>query len=459
MKAFALLVILLTASCGLFGGEGSGDNPDSSSVEAQISQVVNIMIVDDGFNLNQEVFNDKILDQFTVDCSESEDMQDEGDSTEDLQELTLDEKFEKLKDEYIKGFNQENPCKLEQSITYPENPQLFELVQYRDEWNRMLGNKASFNEIFSNENLTKIALVIDDVPHHGTTTASLIAYNNPNVKMVFLEVKLGDGSGPEECIIQEEVDLTVRVLRDPEIRDLYLNQEQNPVSKRLDEIVELHNIKLVNYSAASNPRSIIEEQNRQLGCEDVSLLEYFNEISSLDKALEEKRKNEASSAIEPLFIQSAGNEGAQIDAYSDFLACSNESETSLLVGSNEFSGVRSDFSNFGQCVDVYAVGGSIVSSSLYGFLNIKSGTSYSAPIVSRYVSQHLAHLGTAKEMKVALKQLLDSDKNLPESFPVELAYDNFSTPVTRFSLRPSPFHSFKLSPSYLILNRVISSLK
>ena len=444
------------------------EKPTSANTQKPVTSIspkddpgMRVMVIDDGFNLDAPVFKDKILKQYTLICEEKGKTQSEEIGA--TQESTEEEKFSKLKSEYMKSFDS-NTCHLIQKLIQVKNPELAKFGEYRDQWNSEINQKTIQDNISADENLIGIFNSIDLVPHHGTSTASVISYKNPETKLVLLQISLGNPGSTQQpaCIDQGEIDRTIRVLKDPEFRNLYINTPESPIDRQLYEVVEKHKIKLINYSAGPMPRALIEAENIKMGCPHVSLFEYYQELALLDKEKDEAKKSKEPRAFpEPLFIQAAGNESTELNSAADSRNCPFIKDSILLIGSNDKPDQKSNFSNFGDCVDIYTIGKNIISSSPYGFLNIRSGTSFSTPLITRYISLNFTYSTKNAEIKKRLLELRDSNKYLPNSFPPELAIEDKKSKIDGFNLAPTISNGPipRITPAYLKLRGIISNLK
>lgn len=76
------------------------------------------------------------------------------------------------------------------------------------------------------------------------------------------------------------------------------------------------------------------------------------------------------------------------------------SSRSLTVGSVNMNDQRTNTSNFGECVSIFAPGGLIVTEGHRGTPSTRSGTSMAAPHVAGAIALHLANFPTAKPAEV-----------------------------------------------------------
>lgn len=95
----------------------------------------------------------------------------------------------------------------------------------------------------------------------------------------------------------------------------------------------------------------------------------------------------------------------------------------IIVGSINYLDIKSSFSNYGQCVDIYTYG-EIVPGISYNKTAIKSGTSMSAPIITGYIADYWNYYPNLK------------NKELQEQF------------LNKFSLNKYGYRIFILKNSY-----------
>ena len=95
----------------------------------------------------------------------------------------------------------------------------------------------------------------------------------------------------------------------------------------------------------------------------------------------------------------------------------------ILVGTYDNKKNKSSFSNYGKCVDYYMLGSSVVVAAPKGFLDVADGASFSAPLMTRYLSLNWK---PGEKISRAISQLdSSSDTNgymSMDSNPIEIAY-------------------------------------
>ncbi|KAF3925174.1 Cerevisin [Dactylellina cionopaga] len=145
-------------------------------------------------------------------------------------------------------------------------------------------------------------------------------------------------------------------------------------------------------------------------------------------------------------VTAAGNDGAN--------ACKEDPGRLALqmpvinVGSTDFADNRAEFSNWGKCVDVYAPGVSVVSTSIDGPRSVdsKQGTSVSAPMVAGLVADLLSRKPELQVDPAAMKKMIismaltDAIKSTETSTTPEILANNGmvmegATPITNTTMR------------------------
>lgn len=393
-----------------------------------------VLVIDDGFDSSPEVFDGKIVAQYNLICK--------GSSEEN--DLALP--FEELKKKALKGLSETDSttCKLNRGNNSTLNPNLSKSSSLKESWNEAVLNKEI--DIYRRDLTKSQNDLLDDIlsgsngkyATHGTQTSSVIAYNNPKVKIVTLQIELSTANEFErkkDCNTQDEIDNYVRLVRDPDYREAYINRPDSVIDKKLKQIVKEHNIKIANLSFSSPARVKLERKFEENGCGKVDLRSYFledNKLSQEKVAAEEK-------SVEVLAISSAGNDGIEVDSFQDTNQCSDQDNLTLIVGSYNYSSSRkdpaiSDFSQYGKCVDAYAFGHRVITATPGGFLNVVSGTSFSAPMAIRYITQNFDPSLTPRKIMEEFLDSRDRRRFLPmESYPEELAFES-STSVDSFAL-------------------------
>ena len=158
---------------------------------------------------------------------------------------------------------------------------------------------------------------------------------------------------------------------------------------------------------------------RKTACPLVDASAYF-------KVLDELIRNYDQSHAEPdvLFVRSAGNDAAALNDGDDGAQCRPGDEGQVLVGSYGLDGRRSDFTNFGACVDVYAPGEFVIVPLPGDWLAPLSGTSFAAPLIARLLLFDAPGPFAPATARALLAETREPNRNIALSrFPRELVFD------------------------------------
>lgn len=104
-----------------------------------------------------------------------------------------------------------------------------------------------------------------------------------------------------------------------------------------------------------------------------------------------------------LIIAAAGNDNKNCNEFTP-----SHLPFLIIVGSMNYMDIRSSFSNYGNCVDVYTYGEMVPGIALDGnSTSIKSGTSFAAPIITGYISDYWAYYPKLTNQEIQ-KQFLNN---------------------------------------------------
>lgn len=338
-----------------------------------------VMVVDSGFDTSLEVFKGKIEATYTLKC--------EGVSCNVLD-----------------GFE-------------PDTLQDSSILPLKDKWNQAIKTR-DYSQL-SIEELQKIESVLES--SHGTATASIIAYKNPNVRLVLVK-NIGEIFIPEDC-------------RDDQNREKYksyLNFIKNnwEVNSKLEHAQEKaiyqlavkHQVDLINKSYGNiGPDQYVRTLFGTLqGCPELAEL-----IIASSRLQAEQKHNMGIYKNSPfLTLQSAGNERTRIDSYNDTPQCAVKGDNHLYVGAYDAFNKVSNFSNYGACVDFYILGTKVITASPGGFLMPLDGTSYSSPLAVRLITEGFQSTAP-KAIKAYISNNTDSRKflRINKKHLEDIAYD------------------------------------
>jgi hypothetical protein len=214
-----------------------------------------------------------------------------------------------------------------------------------------------------------------------------------------------------------------------DVRDAYSQMPLSGMEKALSELRRKENVEIENESYGTPSTSSIEAALAKNRCPDVKLGPYIDLIGALDaQRAASLRSSGAFDGADPLIFQSAGNDGVEIDSPADSADCEPNRVNHPLVGSYDIyrgQAARSVFSNYGDCVDLYAPGEALVLPVANGFYAPVFGTSFSAPLAARYASTLFQQSSDASSLLARVLDARDANRFLPVSImPAELeAFD------------------------------------
>jgi hypothetical protein len=369
--------------------------------------------------------------------------------------------FDELKQQMIASLSApDDSCHLTTGISAKPDP-LAAIAQYRWRWNAMIRANKTPGQAFTAPEILALQTPIDaelqTFAYHGTATSGTVVHDNPGARLVLVERQLVSDSPDNTfpCLVQSEIDQLVKLLSDPQVNAAYVNQPAQ-IETELASAQATYDVGLVNESFGASSRAALERAQVASGCPTaIDLSAYFSILNQIALA-------HAATIGGPAFltVQAAGNDGEEVDSGADSLACDLGARLSLLVGSYDPGDqARSTFSNFGSCVDVYAPGQSVVAPYAGDWLFFVSGTSFSAPMVARYVSLTTPTPYDPTEARAALLARRQADGDLPIGlFPTDFFYTPGETPTAFIIGGAAARRPAVRPPSRLELHRILRPL-
>jgi hypothetical protein len=419
------------------GGDAAGDGAgeDGKGGRADVGPDHVVVVMDDGFDVEHEVFKGKILATYTIDCEVKDKPEDEADAE------TLSDA--EMKAKYLESYaSQDSVCVIKDGIDFQVGDDYAGVLGVRQEWNANI--KAKKPPLSDAARITEVQSVIggaaSGLNYHGTNTAGMIVYQNPKTKLVLLQYRLrkpGESIVKDKCPTQKSLDQYVRIHKDAAVRKAYVEGPIDDTNRKLNELVRKHKITIANLSLGSPTADAIETQLAQEGCGQLSYNEYYQTAGQLNYEREKYRyANGVYDDYSLLVVQAAGNEGVRIDDFTQTTDCGAPEHEIVMVGALDAGGQRASFTNFGKCVQVYMMGHNVIVPAPRGFLDISSGTSFSAPLLSRHVSLTYETSKSPRAIIEALEAEADTQGHLPAStYPTEIAYENASEPISQYALQ------------------------
>jgi subtilisin family serine protease len=412
-----LLFGAITGTIAFGLGCGGGDAPAGPGP----APPVNVMVIDEGFDVSVAALKDRVAATYTVSCQPPD-----GGVTEDdggAGDGGTASSFAADKAALIAALAEpDRSCRLDTAIAPASNP-FADLEASRTDWNAAIrGNQSIATSPVLGPLSKELATRLGATSFHGTATSGLIPQDNPGVKLVLVQESLGspdDAMTAPTCLDQADIDRATALLADADVRAAYVQRPRATVDDALADVRSRQQIGLVNESFAHLSRQSIEFLLRAAGCPAVSLGSYFGTLGALERGFEDAH-------AEPgvLFVQSAGNDGAPENDPSDDVDCRLDDPHMVLVGSYDNSGVRSSFTNYGDCVDVYAPGERVIVTLPGDWLFPLDGTSFAAPLVVRLLTLRAPLPFSAVAAHQALIDLRQPDRDIARGeFPSNILYD------------------------------------
>jgi hypothetical protein len=427
LVSFSLVGGLALVGCG--GASGFSLVPASSNAQQ------NVMVIDEGFDLSVSELRGRVAAAYTESCADGPTAGADAAASADAGNTDAGVSFDQMKQALLVALSvPDDSCHLTTGIGAKPDP-LPSIAQFRGRWNAMIRANQVASDKFTATEVTALMTAFDApdfqaFPYHGTSTAGTVVHENPNVRLVLVERQLESEAAAQSsftCFVQSDIDQAVQLLSDPQVYAAWINQPAQ-LDSDIAAAQTQYDVGLINESFGSSSRETLEMLQATSNCPaPVDLSAYFALLNRAGLA------HAATIAGPPvLTVQAAGNEGVKIDSGADSLACDLGDPRSLLVGSTDTLQVRSTFSDFGACVDVFAPGESIVAPYAGDWLIPVDGTSFASPIVVRQIS--LAGPATGSfdpaQARTALVAQRLSDGSLPIGlFPSDFFYLPGQSPV------------------------------
>jgi hypothetical protein len=428
-------LVVLCLGPSVLGGACGGDAP---SVSANPQQ--NVMVIDEGIDVSVGALQGKVVATYTESCVM-------GQAPPDAGVVAVDSgAFDVLKATYLQELAQpDDSCHLATGISSKPDP-LASIAQFKSRWNQMVSQNATLDQVFTYSEYQQLVgplnSELNSFGYHGTATSSVVAHENPSVRLVLVERQLGSEESLKTnfpCLVQADVDQTVELLDDP---DIYAAAVAQPASidSEMAAAMSKYNVGLVNESFGASTRQTLETLQSMNCSTPINLSAYFSALDSLTNA-----RDAAVGGPPVLTVVAGGNDGVEIDSGADSLSCDLGDPASLLVGAYDSGTLaRTSFSDYGRCIDLYAPGQGVVVTYAGGWLLWADGTSFSAPLAARYASmasvpQPFAPSTARAAVLAATYQ--SSGFLLPAWFPTDFFYQpatvttDFAVPVP---LAPHP---------------------
>ena len=387
-----------------------------------------VMVVDDGFDPGVAELSGKVAASYTIECDPATGGMDAGaEAGADPLAWGADPDFEQAKRGLIAALQEpDHACRLREGLQPYDQSFLASVQPLRERWNAALRADATLSQAFTAAEYADIMQALASAPAdarvHGTSVAGLLAYKNPDLRLVLVQYPLQSTSevtAAVQCISQATIDQAMALLADAEVRAAYVSRPRADLDRGLDDAISRNNVGSLNLSLGVLPTKAIEDAMVAQGCVRVDLGPWQARLSELDREQEK-----AQSFPSALSVQSAGNGDDEIDGPADSADCRQGDPTHMLVGAYGLDGALASFSNYGLCVDLFAPGKSILAPLPGDWLLPQDGTSFSAPLVARLASMEAPLPFDPSQTRTWLVSLRGSDGNIPAArFPADVVYD------------------------------------
>lgn len=393
MKFIYLMTALLTFGCMSIREEAFNSKEN-----------FHVLVVDTGIDPTIKELKDKVIGSYTLTCNQI-----------DMPAADLKAGYEKNKtaiiDYYKRAALKDYPdgCMLREGINPPNKGALLPFVYIRKKWNQAIasGNLQGIDKSQKEKLLTAFR------NYHGTIVSSIIARENPHVKLVLVQVDIGMNPSEKnlnltantgKCMSQESINLYAKLMSDDDVRNAYVRVSNN-TRRDLLKVIKKHKVSLVNMSLIKAPTYVLGT---------VCHADYQAFVKARTEAEHERDivQDTTMEKMGVLTFQAAGNFAARINGYADQPECIDSGAHHKLVGSYDYFKKRSSFSNYGDCVGLYYLGKNIIGSAPNDFLAVISGTSLSTPLLIRHITSQYNPTWSIDQ----IKSDLDRQAKLNERF-------------------------------------------
>jgi hypothetical protein len=429
--------------------------PDANAVAVEAGPLRHVvMVVDDGFDPSVAELSGKVVASHTIVCDQASDSADGGaEAGADPLAEGANPNFDQAKRDLIAALQEpDRSCQLRAGMQPYDRSWLASVDGYRGRWNAALRSDTDLTQAFTTVEYAAIVSALQSAPPdarvHGTSVAGLLAYQNPDLRLVLVQYPLlstSEVTAGVKCISQATIDQAMALLADVQVRAAYGSRPRADVDRGLDDVISQNNVGSLNLSLGVLSTKAVEDAMVAQGCARVDLGPWQARLSELDRAQEA-----AQSAPSALAVQSAGNEGVTIDSPADSSDCRLGDPARMLVGAYGLDGVLANFSNRGLCVDVLAPGKAILAPLPGNWLLPQDGTSFSAPLVARLASMEAPLPFAPSQTRTWLLSLRDSASSIPVArFPADVVYN----PIKATTTSPS---ALTFSPASVAIEPPIS---
>lgn len=363
-----------------------------------------VLVVGKKFDEDLEVFKGKVVGKYTIKCSNNYLKYDIYKKTKKHIKFLTQKEFNEIMYKHLRSGYYDETCEVVEGVSEHSGKNILSSEQ-RLKWNAAI-KKRDFSN-FSNKEIKEYEKKIAKIQNvEGTAVAGIVAYRNPKVKLVFVEL--------ENSEVEEHVDIDAYLKEEcskgSDLEHFFLKWRQALKYLHISKMFKIRNFnreREIYGIARKHNVTLVSKEYRHLGTmraiEDYynSFCPYYGEFLVTRYRLEfEQRRNMGllNPEVAHLTIQSVGDGSSELNISRDDPECTlNLAENRLYVGSFDYTNRVSSFSNFGTCTDLYMPGSKIISVLPGGVLYPLNGTRFAAPLAVRYLSFHEVKRGN--EMK------------------------------------------------------------
>ena len=276
------LSLLLGCDSGGHGGPGSADaGADGGAVAIDAGSLRNVvMVVDDGFDPSVAELSGKVVASHTIECVPSTNSADGGvEAGADPLAEGANPDFNQAKHDLIAALQEpDHSCWLHAGLQPYDQHILASVDGYRDRWNAALRADTDLTQALTTTEYAAIMSALQNAPQdarvHGTSVAGLLAYQNPDLRLVLVQYptqSTSEVAAGVQCVSQATVDQAMALLADPEVRAAYVSRPRADLDRGLDEVITRNNVGSLNLSLGVLSTKAVEDAMVAQGCPRVDL--------------------------------------------------------------------------------------------------------------------------------------------------------------------------------------------
>lgn len=294
-------------------------------------------------------------------------------------------------------------------------------------WNRAIRSKRTpdglADRFVAGRRIDEPAFTVE----HGTRVASVIAHGaRPGTRLVLLQGRIRSSTQARTCPTRASLEATIRLQSDAAVIDAYAQAAPDRVDEDRYALLRRHGVTLANESFGTTAADL------EGACPGLPWRAYLAASGAFDEAVTRARDSRGVfRGIAVTTVRAAGNEGSTVSSAADAAALcrGRRGSPSALGASSAFvvigsydprTGRPSAFTNRGACVDVLAPGERIVTRGFDGMLYPLDGTSFAAPMVTRWLARTTSPATAPAELRALVRQGRAEDDTSKSSLDAEI---------------------------------------